>query len=115
MKKTALLLAIILVISMPLSVCATERSTPAVPMLTFTANMAKCELTATGDSASDYLEVTLTLMQGIYCVNSWNASGYGSVQIKEYQLVTKGYAYDLITVVKINGTVAYTNSTSGTC
>ena len=77
MRKTALLLAIILILSMPLSAAAAPRSLEVEYTLDFSGTTAICEATVTGERPSDYVEVLLKLMHGPYCVGTWyDSSNY---------------------------------------
>lgn len=107
MRRMALFLAIILVISMPLSVSAAPRALSINPTLGFTGTTAECEVIVVGDNTSEYIEVSLKLMRGSYCVASWNASGYGYVYMYKEASVTKNVTYTLVAQVTVNN-VAFT-------
>ena len=115
MKKTALLLAIILVISLPMSALAAPRALNISPLLRFTGTTAECEVTVVGNMTSDYVEVTMKLMRGNYCEASWSANGYGYVYMYKEDTVTKGRTYNLVVEVKLNGVASSPVSVSGTC
>ena len=115
MRKAALLLAIILVISMPLSVSAAPRALGINPTLAFNGTTAACEVAVVGNNMSEHIEVTMKLMRGTYCEASWSADGYGYVYMLEYDTVTKGRTYDLVVAVKVNGVASTPVSVSGTC
>ena len=116
MKKTALFLAIILVISMPLSVFAAEaRSLDVDPTLRFNGTTATCEVTINGNNMSEPIEVTMELMRGTYCVDRWTSSGYGYIHMKETATVTSGRTYQLVVHVTFRGDSLSPVSVSGTC
>lgn len=102
MRKAALLLAIVLIISVPLTVSAVSNSLSVEPHLSFEGSAAVCEVTIIGNSASERLEVTMKLMRGTTCVASWSETGSAWVHIKEYASVSRG-TYDLVIEVTVNG------------
>ena len=115
MKKTALLLVIILVISMPMSVLAAPRILGINPSLGFTGTTAECEVMVSGNTTSDYIEVTMKLMRGSYCEASWNATGYGYVYMYKEDTVTRNRTYTLVVEVTMNGVASSPVSVSATC
>lgn len=115
MRKTALFLAIILVVSMPLTVSAAPRMLTINPTLAFNGTTAACEVAVVGNNMSEYIEVTMKLMYGTSCVASWSDSGYGYVYMLEYANVTKGRTYDLVIEVTFAGVVKPPVYESGTC
>lgn len=115
MRKVALILAIILVISMPLTVSAAPRALSINPTLAFDGTTAACDVMVVGNTMSEYIEVTMKLMRGTYCEASWSGDGYGYVYMLEYDTVTKGRTYDLVVAVKVNGVAKTPVSVSGTC
>lgn len=62
MRVTALLLAVVLLISMPLSVAAAPRALDISPTLSFNGTTALCEVIVSGDTTSDHVEVWMKLM-----------------------------------------------------
>ena len=115
MRKTALLLAIILLISMPLSVSAEPRALTIAPALAFEGTTAKCEASVVGNNTSEYIEVTMKLKWGIFTVESWTSSGYGYVYMLEEHSVNKGWTYKLVVEVTFDGVEKSPVSISGTC
>ena len=115
MRKTALLLAIILVISMPLSVSAEPRILTINPVLDFEDTTAFCEATVVGNNTSEYIEVTMKLKWGIFTLETWTASGYGYVYMIEEHAVNKGWTYKLVVEVTFDGVEKTPVSVSGTC
>ena len=115
MKKTALLLAIILVISMPLSVFAEPRALEINPALGFEGTTAICETSVVGNNTSEYIEVTMKLKWGIFTLETWTASGYGYVYMLEEHAVNKGWTYKLVVEVTFDGVEKTPVSVEGTC
>lgn len=115
MKKAALLLVIILVISMPLSVSAAPRFLTINPTLSFTGTTAECEVMVVGNNTSEHIEVTMKLMRGSYCEATWNASGYGYVYMYEEEDVTKNITYTLVVEVTVNSVASSPVSISDRC
>ena len=115
MRKVALFLAIILVISTPLTVSAAPRALSINPTLAFEGTTAGCEVAVVGNTMSEHIEVTMKLMRGSTCVASWSDDGYGYVYMLEYTGVTKGRTYDLVIAVKVNSEALTPVSVSGTC
>lgn len=115
MKKMALLLAFILVVSAPLSVSAATYILSIKPHLSFNGTTATCEVTVVGNTFSDSIEVEMKLMHGTNCVDSWTASGKGYVHMREYADVTKGQTYTVEVTVTINGITKTPVTQSGTC
>lgn len=115
MRKTALILAIIIVISMPLSVSAAPRATTISPSLGFNGTIAECEVIIVGNSTSDSIEVTLKLMQGSNCVATWSTSGYGYVYMYKEAGVTKNVTYTLVAQVTVNNVALTPVSVSDKC
>ena len=115
MRKTALILAIILLISIPLSVSAEPRALTIAPALAFDGTTAKCEASAVGNNTSEYIEVTMKLKWGIFTLETWTASGYGYVYMLEQHSVNKGWTYKLVVEVTVNGVESSPVYVEGTC
>lgn len=115
MRKTALLLAIILLISMPMSVSAEPRILEINPVLDFEGTTAFCEATAVGNNTSEYIEVTMKLKWGIFTLETWTSSGYGYVYMLEQHSVNKGWTYKLVVEVAVNGVESSPVYVEGTC
>lgn len=115
MRKVALFLAIILVISAPLTVSAAPRMLTINPTLAFDGTTAACDVMVVGNTMSEYIEVTMKLMRGTYTEATWYADGYGYVYMLEYDTVTKGRTYELVVAVTVNGVAKTPVSVSGTC
>ena len=115
MRKVALFLAIILVISTPLTVSAAPRMLTINPTLAVNGTTAACEVDVVGNTMSEYIEVTMTLKRGTYTEATWYTDGYGYVYMLEYDTVTKGRTYELVVAVTVNGVAKTPVSVSGTC
>ena len=115
MRKLSLLLAVVLVISMPLTAFAAVRNIDIEPELSFNGTTANCNLVVLGNNASEHIEVTMKLMNGYYCVASWQAEGYGYLQMQKTALVTKGCTYTLVIEITINDVFQPPYATTKTC
>ena len=115
MKRVAFVLAVIIVISMPLTVFAASRATTIIPDISFTATTANCEVAVYGNRSTDYIEVTMKLMQGTTCYGSWSDSGYAYVYMYEVANIVQNYVYTLVAEVKINGVALTPVSISDKC
>ena len=115
MKKVAFFLAIVLVLSAPLSVSAATYALTLNPHLSFDGTTAVCEVTVVGNNMSDLLEVEMKLMHGTTCIASWSAEGYGFVNLERYANVTKGQTYTLVVAVTMNGVSKTPVTKTNTC
>lgn len=115
MRKVALVMAIILVISMPLTVSATPWILNIRPSLTFEGTTANCYVMVVGNNTSEHIEVTMRLMYGSSCIASWSDDGYGYVRLQGNAGVTKGCTYTLVVEVTINNVVQQPVSIDETC
>lgn len=115
MRKVALLMAIILVFSMPLSVAATPRALKIYPRLDFDRGTATCETEVIGNNSSEFIQVTMELKYDSSVVDSWYSEGYGYIYMQGDTRVVKGRTYDLVVSVIINGVAQTPVSIQGTC
>lgn len=115
MKKFALLLAIILVFSAPLSVSAATRALTINPYLSFNGTTASCEVTVVGNNMSERIDVEMKLMRGSTCIDSWSITGYGYVYTEKFATVTKGQTYELVVAVSVNGVAKTPVSVTNRC
>ena len=119
MRKTAFLLAIILVLFLPFAVqAAMPAEVPPLvlkiyPGLTFEGTTAKCSVTVIADKTNDKITVTTKLWKGSSCIAIWNSSGNGYVNVAYTKNVTSGATYKLTVDVTINGIPEPTVSISG--
>ena len=103
MRKVALFLAIVIVVSTPLTVFTNPRVMQIVPSLTFNGTKAICEVTVSGDATTDYIVATMTLMRANNLEARWQASGYGYVYMSKQDSVIAGRTYKLLIEVTVNG------------
>ena len=103
MRKVALFLAIVLVLSMPLTVMAAPRAMSILPVLEIDGSSATCRTTVIGNNTSEFIQVTMTLKQGSTTLRSWYGEGYGYVYMLKETLVLKGHTYNLVVAVTVNG------------
>lgn len=121
MKKSVLLLAFILIISIPTTALAAvpDELSPFVlkilPSLTFDDETANCTVTIIGDNMSDTISATLKLWQGSTCLATWSSSGNGYMQFSRTRTVTAGVQYKMTVDVTINGVAKPTYSIWGKC
>lgn len=121
MKKTAFLLALIMILSIPTTAHAAvpDEISPFVlkilPSLNFDGETATCTVTIIGDNMSDTISVTLKLWQGNNCLATWNSSGKGYMQFTKTRNVTEGMQYKMTVDVTINGIAKPTYSIWGKC
>lgn len=115
MRKVALLMAIILVISMPLTVSATPRALSIKPSLTFEGTTATCFVMVVGNNMSEHIEVTMKLMYGNSLVASWSDDAYGYIRLQGNAGVTTGRTYTLVVEVTVNDVVKQPVSIDETC
>ena len=115
MRKIALLLAVVLVLSAPLSAQAAMPRTEIIPTLSFSGTTARCEVIVDADHTYDYVVVMLKLFHGNNLIAQWSEANAGSVDISETCTVTKGVTYTLTAQVTINGYSYPSCSTTKTC
>ena len=116
MKKVALFLAVILVLSIPMTVNATsERMLTIFPELTFSGTTANCSVRVVGNSTADDIDVVIKLWRGTTCLETWTASGYGYVFWSDTATVTRNRTYKLTVDVTINGVTKPQVYADGTC
>jgi hypothetical protein len=121
MRKMALFLALILILSVPTTVYAAvpEEISPfalkIMPSLSFEENTAHCTATVIGDNMNDSISITMKLWRGNVCYATWSTSGNGYLQFTRSKPVTAGLEYRLTVDVTINGLTKPTVSVNGTC
>ena len=112
MRKVAILLVFLLVVSMPLQAHA---ATTIRPTISFSDTTANCKVTIIGDTSSDHLEVTLKLMYGNRIIASWTSEGYGYVTMSKTATVIPGRTYKLVVEVFECGKTHNPVYVTGTC
>lgn len=121
MRKTALLLAFILVMAIPVTANAAspDEINPYAlhvrPGLSFDGTTANCSVTVIGENTSDSISIIMKLWQGNSCIATWSTSGKGYVQFSRSKNVTEGLQYKLTADITINGIAKPTFSDYGTC
>ena len=113
MRKIALLMAIILVVSMPLTVSASPRALGISPSLGFDGSTTVCQVTVVGNNISEFIQVTMTLKQGTKTLRTWYGEGNGYVYMCEYTRVLIGYTYELVVAVSVDGVACTPVSITG--
>lgn len=111
MKKLVIIIAVLLIATMPLQAYAATVS----PSLSFSGTTAKCDAVIVGNTASEHLEVTMKLMYGTSCVASWTDEGYGYISMSKTATVTVGRTYKLVVEVTANGVAKDPVYVTGTC
>lgn len=104
MKKLSLLLAIIMILSIPMTAHgATPRILSIMPELSFDGTTANISVAVVGDTMDDEIDVTVKLWYGSSCIQTWTDSDKGYVFIDGTAIVTKGRTYKLTVDVTYNG------------
>lgn len=103
MRKIALLLALVMMVSIPLSVhAATPRTINIRPSISYNGNIATCTARIVGNSTSDHLEATIKLWHGNSCIETWEKTGNGYIFFSETATVTAGNTYTLTVDLAVN-------------
>lgn len=109
MKKTAFVLAIVLLLSIPTTAYAAvpDEISPFVlriyPQISFDGDTAICTVTVIGDKTTDSISITMKLWQDNSCIATWSTSGTGYMQFSKTIDVAEGLQYKLTADVSING------------
>lgn len=112
MKQLTFLMVMIVVISIPLEISAAIYTTPT---LNFNGTTATCNATVTADDFSQYIEVTMKLMNGTTTMASWSADGYGYVYLNKTASVVNGRTYKLMVEITMDGVEKDPVYITGTC
>lgn len=115
MRIATAILAIILVISIPMTALAAPRALSINPVMDFDRGTATCEVEVGGNNLSEFIQVTMELKYQSTTVASWYSEGYGYVYMLEYADVVKGRTYDLVVSVIFDGVQKTPVSIRGTC
>lgn len=115
MKKLAILLALVILVSIPVKAFAVARVAAVNPKLTFSGTTATCDVAVVGSNTSEFIEVTMKLMYGTSTVASWSAEGYGYVFLNKTAAVVVGRTYKLQVEVTIDGIEKDPVYVTGTC
>ena len=113
MRKIALLLALVLLFSVPLSAqAATPRTIPVRSYISYSGNVATCKVRITSNFGSDQLEATIKLWRGSSCIATWNESGTGYINFSETATITPGKTHTLTVDLWVNGVAQERESVS---
>ncbi|MBR3771467.1 MAG: hypothetical protein IKL07_04300 [Clostridium sp.] len=121
MRKIALIIALIMILSVPTTAYATmsEEISPFVlriyPHISFNGKTATCTANVYVDNPNDRVSITMKLWQGNSCIATWSTSGTGNMQFSRSKAVTVGLEYRLTVDVTINGITKPTVSVNGIC
>ncbi len=115
MRIATAILAILLVVSIPMTALAAPRALSINPVMDFDRGTATCEVEVVGNNLSELIQVTMELKHGSTVVESWYSEGYGYVYMLEYADAVKGRTYDLVVSVIFDGEVLTPVSIRGTC
>ena len=104
MRKTALLMALVILLVIPTSVQAAEpRLITQSLNLSYTQSVATCSANIIGELTSDYLEATIKLWRGNTCIKTWEETGNGYIIFYETARVVPGITHTLTVDLKVNG------------
>lgn len=116
MRKTALLLALLMMLMIPMSAFADNmRLMRVTPQLSFNETTANCSVRVYAENVADTITATVKLWDGGTCLETWYPSGTGSLSFSTTKAVTSGRQYKLTVDATINGVALTTVSTTGTC
>lgn len=116
MRKTALLLAVLMVLTIPVFAFADNtRTVQVAPRLSFSGSTATCSVRVYGENTADSITAPVKLWDGGTCLETWYPSGTGSLSFSTTKAVTSGRQYKLTVDATINGVALTTVSTTGTC
>lgn len=104
MRKCAVFLAIVILLSLPFSAqAASPRAIAVRPTLSFSGNRANCYAYIRANSSSDYIEATIKLWHETTCVKTWKVTGQHYISFSETANATQGNTYVLIVHWSLNG------------
>ena len=116
MRKIALLLAVVILLSVPVNAYAVmPRNEYITADLTFNGRNATCIGTAMAASPNDYIVMRVTLMKGTMCLLDETVTGYYAVRFEDWLPLTSGWEVELRVDVTINGVVYPTRNDIATC
>lgn len=116
MQKRVTALSLILVFALMISAQAAgiARTPQTSPTMTFNGTMATFNVLVKADKPSDTVSVRVKLWRDSTCLNSWAASGTGSVSLSKTVSVISGKTYTLTVDATINGEKQSTKSITKT-
>ena len=104
MKKSALLLAIIILITMPLSVQAASTWAITIrPGLSFSGSEVTCTATIVANTTSEHIDATIKLWENGKCIKTWTSSGDGYIFFSERASAVKGNTYKVTVDASVAG------------
>lgn len=116
MRKIAIILAIVILMSIPVTAnAATPRSVGIMPNLEFENKTANCVVYITGNSMSESIYITVKLWYGNSCVATWTDNGKGILHFSETHNVTNKGEYKLSVDAIIGGQKYDTVSVKNSC
>ena len=116
MKKQILaLIACLMLVMSTTAQAVTLRVPVASPSLSFSGTTARGSAICQADGNTDRINAKLTLYEGNIYLDSWSASGNGTVPISGECLVKKGKSYRLVLTWSINGVAQANQSVTKTC
>lgn len=116
MRKIALLLTVVILLSVPVNAYAVmPRYETITADLTFDGRTATCIGTAMAATPNDYIVMRVTLMKGTMCLLDETVTGYFAVSFTDTITLTSGWEVELRVDVTINGTAYPTCSDIATC
>lgn len=115
MKKRYLVIGCILALLLTTSAYAISPRTYALPSLYFSGTTANCSVEVVADYSTDKINVVMALWNGSTCIDSWEKSGFGYVELSKEATVTRGKTYELTVDLTVNSKVYPTASISRKC
>ena len=113
MKKCALLLALAILISAPLSAHATSSWAITIrPGLSFSGSEVACTTTIVANSMSESIVATIKLWKDGSCIQTWTVSGNGYLFFSEQASAVQGSTYEITVDASIAGVLRPTVSFS---
>lgn len=104
MKKLAFLMALILIVSIPVSANAAEvRGVSINPDITFSDGVAYCVIDFIANNLTDQITARIKLYEDGVFKAAWPVSGYGSFTFSRQAYATIGCTYTLVVEATFNG------------
>lgn len=96
-------------------VAAASRTVPIRPSITFSGTKATCKVQVFAESVSDLITADITLYEGGSCIESWTATGTGTLIFTDTVTVRSGKTYTLSADAVVAGVAMDTAQISKTC
>lgn len=100
-----MVLLLVMAITAPTASAVSRRVISGRPTLRISGDTAYCEAIFRSGNRNNDISVTLTLKRGTDTIDSWSASGKGSVTISKSKAVSVKGSYTLILKATVNGVV----------